>query len=358
MAISPRSAVKVLPLLDAKPWGGRRLEFCGVALPAGATIGEAHLTSSEAIVTSGVLAGHTLGECAAAAPEVWVGARGLGVTGGRAIFPLLIKLIDAQADLSIQVHPDDAVAAAADLGTGKTEAWHILDAQPGSVLYLGLAADASDAEFRSACRQADGSAAQHLRQVVVEPGMTVVVPAGTLHAIGAGLLIYEIQQPSNVTFRLDDWGRRDALGQPRELHHDAGFAAVDPTSRPAPIARVPLRTEAPRRELLAATRFFALERIELESGNRDQLPLCDSPRVLTCLTGVVRLTTTSGNVTLSAGETAVLPVGLGGTIVAPQPSVVLHGWVPDLERDVIAPATVAGAWPAVIQQLGIGIGGA
>lgn len=329
MATNSMAPIKVTPVLDGKPWGGQQLASCGFALPAGTLVGEALLTAVEATVVSGVADGLTLGELARATPEAWIGPRGLAATGGRAIFPLLIKLIDASADLSVQVHPDDDFAAAADLGTGKTEAWHVLGAKPGSVLYLGLRPRAKLEEFLYACQRADGSAADFLRRVPAKPGMTIVVPAGTLHAIGAGVLIYEIQQPSNVTFRLDDWGRRDEAGQARPLHHDSGFAVLDVDSRPTPIPPVALAT-APERTLLAATRYFALERISCVAGTRTCLPAIDSPQVLTCLRGEVTLVAAEDELPLAAGETVILPVGGAGTLAADESAVVLRGWVPDI----------------------------
>jgi mannose-6-phosphate isomerase len=351
-ATDPPSPIKVAPLLDAKPWGGRRLSSCGIALPADLTIGEALLTAPDAIVLSDFAAGSTLADLAGATPETWVGARGLAATGGQPIFPLLIKLIDASADLSVQVHPDDAFAAAASLGTGKTEAWHILDARPDSVLYLGLRSDADANGFFAACRQADGSTARYLRRLPAAPGMTVVVPAGTLHAIGSGLLIYEIQQPSNVTFRLDDWGRRDEAGQARALHHESGFAVLDPKSRPQPISPIILST-APERALLAATPYFALERLALAPDTSAPVPAVDSPQVLTCLSGTVILATATGQMTAVAGETVITPVGGTATLTTPDTAVVLRGWVPDLERDVIVPCQAAGASPDDISRLGV-----
>ncbi len=351
----PAVPILVRPLLDAKPWGGRRLEDYGVGLRDREPIGEALLTAPESTVISGEHAGATLAELARGAPEDWIGPRGLQATGGRDVFPLLVKLIDANADLSIQVHPDDRAAAAASLGTGKTEAWHILDAEPGSVLFLGLRPDADPHTFRAACLDCDGSAATCLRQIPAVPGLTVVVPAGTPHAIGAGCMIYEIQQPSNVTFRLDDWGRVDASGQPRELHHELGFAALIPHSRPTPIPRITL-SEAPRRELLAATRYFALERIALDQSALAEIPGVESPHVLTSLTGAVEMAGGGWQGTLRPGETMIVPVAFAGMLHALQPSVVLRGWVPDLDKDVIRPALAAGATSEAIAQLGILIG--
>lgn len=323
--------ILVQPVLDTKPWGARRLAGCGISLPEEGIFGEALLTAPESIVTAGSAAGETLGALAARAPAAWVGEQGLAVTGGHAIFPLLIKLIDANANLSIQVHPDDAAAAAANLGTGKTEAWHILAAEPGSVLYLGLGEGVTPDDFQRACQRGDGSAAGLLRQLAPEPGETYLVPAGTPHAIGAGVLLYEIQQPSNVTFRLDDWGRLDEAGQPRPLHHAEGFAALGASSRPDPIPPLPLADEPARRELLVTTRYFALEKAFLAHAETCALAKAGSPRAITCLRGEIHIASTGTTLPVAAGATAVVPAGESAVMAAMMASVVLIGWVPGPE---------------------------
>jgi mannose-6-phosphate isomerase len=269
---------------------------------------------------------------------------------------LLIKLIDGQADLSIQVHPDDRAAAAAGLGTGKTEAYHILAADPGSVIYLGLEPGASPEAFALACRRADGSAARFLRRLTAVPGMTVLIPAGTPHALGAGIALYEIQQPSNVTFRLDDWGRVDDEGQSRPLHHDEGLAMLDTRSRPEPLVPLALTGAAEGRQLLVATRYFALERIALAVNRVSRLPAVESPQVLTCLAGAAMLDAAGWVDILATGVTVIVPAGRPATLTGAAPGVVLRGWVPDLDRDVIAPARAAGATEDAIRRLGVGLG--
>jgi mannose-6-phosphate isomerase len=353
VSTTPAGPLTLLPKVDAKPWGGRRLAEWGVALPAEERIGEALLTAPESTVASGELAGTPLGELVQHAPEAWIGARGLEATGGRELFPLLIKLIDAQANLSIQVHPDDRAAAAAGLGTGKTEAYHILAADPGSVLYLGLVAEASREAFSTACLRADGAAARFLRQVEISPGMTILIPAGTAHAPGAGMLIYEIQQPSNVTYRLDDWGRVDAKGQPRALHHAEGMPLVNAASRPEPISAIQL---AHGRTLLVATRYFALEQITLVEGERVLLDAVESPQVFTCVAGTVRIFNPDPSTSLKKGETAIVPVGLPILLTSGEDTVVLRAWVPDLPRDVIEPARAASTPESALRQLGLSAG--
>lgn len=348
--------VKVLPRLDPKPWGGQRLAEWGITLPPGETIGEALLTAPEATVVSGHLRGTPLGVLARHDPAAWIGARGLEATGGRPLFPLLIKLIDGQADLSIQVHPDDRAAAAAGLGTGKTEAYHILAAEPGSVIYLGLNPDAETDEFAAACHRADGSAAGFLRQVPAERGMTILIPAGTLHALGAGIVLYEIQQPSNVTFRLDDWGRVDAGGSARPLHHAEGLAVVDPRSRPEPIPAVPLGGADGKRAVLVATPYFALERLTLSEHSVARVPAVESPQVLTCVAGTMMVDGRGWVTSVATGETIVVPAGLAAALTGRRDGVVMRGWVPDLPRDVVAPARAAGASDDAIRRLGVPMG--
>jgi mannose-6-phosphate isomerase len=329
--------VRVTPWLDPKPWGSPRLAEWGIALPAGETIGEAHLAAPQATVAGGELAGLTLGELAQRDPAAWVGAWGLAATGGRAVFPLLVKFIASGADLSIQVHPDDRAAAAAGLGTGKTEAYHILDADPGSVIYLGLLPDADPDAFCADCRRGDGSAARFLRQIPAAPGMTLLIPAGTPHALGEGITLYEIQQPSNVTFRLDDWGRRDAAGRPRELHHAEGFAVLDPTSRPDPLPRRPAPDD-PRREVLVATPWFVLERIAPGTSGDVALPALASPQVLTVLAGTGRIVAADRAWTIGRGETLIVPAGCAARLGGTADGVILRGWVPEVDRDAVPTA--------------------
>lgn len=145
-------------------------------------------------------------------------------------FPMLIKLIDAKKDLSIQVHPSDDYALAHEGQYGKTEMWVVLDAEPGASLYYGFRKEVSLEEFSR--RVQDGTLTEVLEKVPVKPGDVFFIPSGTLHAIGAGLVIAEIQQNSNVTYRVFDYGRLGADGKPRPLHVEKALAVTD--RRPAP----------------------------------------------------------------------------------------------------------------------------
>jgi mannose-6-phosphate isomerase len=342
--------IRVEPIFDPKPWGARRLAtLCG-ELPDG-LIGEALLTISNARASSGPEAGQTLGDLVASSPQHWCGEQGLRSTRGQALFPLLIKLIDASDTLSVQVHPDDELAAARGLGFGKTEAWHILDAAPGAVVYAGLRPGVQSEEFQAACREQE-DVSSYLNAIQVRPGMSVVIPAGVVHAIGGGLLIYEIQQPSNVTFRLNDWGRLGNDGAPRELHHEDGRAALKPHLYPQPVT--PLRLDD-ERAVLAATPYFALEHVDVPSFRALTLPPVRSPQVLTVLHGVVEasLRGVPGSVVARAGETWIAPADAVITLVAGTEATLLRGWVPDLERDIVAPARAAGVADDLLAQVGL-----
>lgn len=344
----------VSPRLDGKPWGGRRLAEFGFALPPGERIGEALITAAEAVVSAGPLAGRTLGELALADPAGMCGARGLAVTGGRAVFPLLIKVIDAAANLSIQVHPDDAGAARRGPGLlGKTEAWVVLAAEPGAVIYAGFGPETTLEAFAAAVRAERGGTADLLRRLEARSGETYLLPAGTVHALGAGIVVYEVQQPSDITYRLDDWGRLDAAGNPRETHVDAGLATVDPSLIPAPIAPVGLLVDGGEREVLAACRYFATERVTAPAGGRVRFTAAETPQVLTCLRGGGAVASAGERVDLGSGGTVVVPAVAGSAeLVATSPIVVLRSWLPELGADVIEPGRMAGARDEAIAALG------
>lgn len=339
----------VVPRLDAKPWGGRKLERYGLDLPEGEAIGEALVTAGEASVSAGDGQGRTLQELVDADPDGRLGSRAREAVSGKNIFPLLAKLIDAAENLSIQVHPDDE--GAKPLGRlGKTEAWHILDAEPGGKLFLGLREGVSLATFMEDARKLDGTSSGHLRAVDAVAGETVIIPAGTIHALGAGVMVYEIQQPSDVTFRLDDWGRVDAQGNPREMHLAQGESASRESLRPQTIAPVRLDDS---RSLLTACRYFALEKLSLDAAARISLRDPGSPQVVTLLSGAVSLRAGDGAVELTPGSSGVVwPSTQAATLVAGDRSVLLRAWVPDLLVDVVGTARAAGASDEAIVALG------
>ena len=312
----------VAPRLDQKPWGGRRLASFGFALPPDEPIGEALITAPEAVIVSGALSARTIGEVVADDPAARLGRDGLAATSEMPVFSLLIKMIDAERPLSIQVHPTDAAAPAGSLG--KTEAWHVLDARPGAVVYAGLRTGVTTSEVAAAARSAR-PLVDLVNALPAEPGMTFLAPAGTIHALGGGLVIYEIQQPSAVTYRLDDWRKADDPTPPRELHVEQGIAALDPALCPVPIPMNPSLAV----QRLTECAYFALDRISLTARESVTLGGLDGPRTLTCLSGQAELTSEAGSVAVSAGQTAVLFAGEGDlTVTGKREAVLLSGSVP------------------------------
>lgn len=311
------------PRLDAKLWGGRRLEAHGFDLPAGEVIGEAVVTSPEAIIRNGTRAGQRIGDVIAEDPLGSLGGTALRLTGHRPIFPMLVKWIDASMDLSIQVHPDDARAPAGSLG--KTEAWFVLDAEPGAKLYVGLN-DPTDLEGLAKDARAGISVGPRMRALPARAGDVLFLPAGTIHALGAGVLVYEIQQPSTITYRLDDWGRVDDDGNPRDLHVEEGLAVSEPALAPSSVIPIARHLGDPALPCVLCNEF-ALELIELRPDETMTLAAESGPSVFTAISGSGRLATASDAVKLDHGDTAVLLAAAGPASLQTRTGArILRGW--------------------------------
>ena len=253
------------PILKPALWGGQRLRSIYDA-PAGPDpIGEAWLLSDcpdqPSVVADGVLAGRTLRELMEQIPE-----RLLGDTkpiNGR--FPLLVKLLHARAPLSVQVHPDDTKARELEgvAAVGKTEAWVVLEADPTACVYAGLLPAATPDGLRKAIHA--GTVEELLYCMTPAAGDCFFLKAGTVHAIGGGLVLFEVQQTCDLTYRLFDWGRTDPkTGRPRDLHLEKGLACVDYDIGPCRPARPTEEGHGrARRAALADCEYFALGRWEV-----------------------------------------------------------------------------------------------
>ena len=177
-------------------------------------------------------------------------------------FPILTKLLFTSRVLSVQVHPDDVYALEHEGGPGKTEMWYVVDAKPGATIAVGLKEPLCADDLRRAA--ASGEIEKHLNWLNVGVGDVVFIPPGTIHAVGPGLVFYEVQQNSDLTYRLYDFGRLGSDGKPRELHVDQAAKVVKPEARPGPIKPFRFPTGACRRELLTACSHFAVERLGWE----------------------------------------------------------------------------------------------
>jgi len=304
----PLSPIRMIPAYRfgaATPWGGEGLRVLfGKAIPDART-GESLEVSAIPGLESRDEEGHPLSELIDTYGERLTGP------GFARPFPLLLKLLDARDTLSVQVHPDDAYAARAEHKMGKTEAWHILSAAPGAELVYGIRSGVTRAQLLEASQR--GAAVEGLlRRVKVKAGETYYIPAGTVHAIGGGIVLYEIQQSSDVTYRFYDWGRRDRDGKPRELHLQKALdvARLDFSSGAAPEKAI-----APGRQQLLDQEYFGLERFTHFAG-----ALAADPRRFRLLTALAdcRLQWEDGDMVLPAGHTALLPAdGYALHVIAP-----------------------------------------
>jgi len=216
--------LKFKPTYKQRIWGGQKLrEVFGKDIPPDKKVGEswevADLPNDKSIITNGELEGQTLGSVTEKYPKEIMGDDNFSGP-----YPLLIKFLDAEDILSIQVHPDEQTCRRMGKGEPKTECWYIIFAAPGAVIYKGLKKGVTKEKFTKAIKE--GNVAELLSKVPVEIGQCHFLPAGTAHSIGAGLLIAEIQTPSDTTYRVFDFNRVDDAGKPRQLHIEEALESI------------------------------------------------------------------------------------------------------------------------------------
>ena len=216
--------LKFRPIFKQRIWGGQKLrEVFGKDLPPFEKIGEswelADLPDDKSVIANGQLAGQTLSFAIGKYPKEITGDENFS-----GAFPLLIKFLDAQDILSVQVHPDSETCRRMGKGEPKTECWYIISAEPDAVIYKGLKKGVTKERFAEAIKK--GNVAEMLENVTVEKGQCHFLPAGTAHTIGPGLLIAEIQTPSDTTYRVFDWNRVDQAGKSRELHIEEALKSI------------------------------------------------------------------------------------------------------------------------------------
>lgn len=246
-------------------WGGSRLndDFAkDISLSPLAETWECSThPDGESLIAS---TGQTLTAVLAEHPD-WLGSHPLSVTGGKPELPILVKLIDAKKDLSVQVHPDDEYALRVENSLGKTEMWYVLDARKNSKLIYGFNRDVNAEVVKRALQE--GTIEKILNHVPIRKDDLFFIEAGTVHAIGAGALIAEIQESSNITYRLYDYNRKDKNGNTRELHIEKALEVADLRSSLEP--RQPMRVLKYRNgyasELLTRCKYFQVERVLLNT---------------------------------------------------------------------------------------------
>jgi len=304
------------PALRHYIWGGRNLErLYGRKLPPGVTAESWEISGhpdSPTRVDRGYWRGKTLIELLDILGPKLVGPHTMILPSGERRFPLLIKLLDAERDLSVQVHPDDAYAIAHEHDLGKVEAWYVLHARPKSTLIYGLAPGVTREAFCKAARA--GHIEPLLGKLAVRVGDLVYVPAGTLHALTAGMIVVEVQQNSDATYRVYDWGRLGADGKPRPLHIDKACKVID-FEQPAPGVCRPKALNAPpgiRRVALLRCPQFTIEQLDMATGSRF-VGNCtgETFEIWGCISGRAHLTWEDETLPLEAVRFVLLPAMLG-----------------------------------------------
>lgn len=306
------SPLILAPILKEKVWGGRALSSVGKSLPPGKNVGEswelADLVSTSADggggeaahspIAHGPMRGLTIADAVRAMGSNLLGRVRLTPSGG---FPLLVKYLDARENLSVQVHPSPAYAAANSGAHLKTESWYIVSAEPGAVIYKGVKPGVTREAF--AAHIADGSVVNDLIAVPARAGELHHLPSGTCHALGAGVVVAEVQTPSDTTFRVFDWGRTG-----RALHVSQALECI----RFGPAEKTEGERAGPgERSLLVSTEFYALAELRLVPGVPHTLRIGGAaPRVWMMLGG-------SGELRSEAGEFGTLELRTGDTALFP-----------------------------------------
>ena len=306
------------PILKEIIWGGTDIRPFKGMTPTQEKIGESwelsHVDGDFSVVTYGADKGKTIDELIREYGESLLGAGVMKRFGTR--FPLLIKFIDAWDDLSIQVHPDDVLAEKRHHSFGKTEMWYVIKATPDAALYCGFSQPIDADEYVR--RVEDNSIMEVLKRYNVTAGDVFFLPAGRVHAIGAGCFIAEIQQTSNITYRIYDYNRKGADGKGRELHTELAKDAIDYTFQsdyrthytPQPGAAVEL-VQCP---------YFTTRLLETETPMMRDYATLDSFVVYICMAGSVELRDDNGNeLTVSQGQTVLFPATTQSVTLKPAP---------------------------------------
>jgi mannose-6-phosphate isomerase len=306
------------PILKELIWGGRRLAtVLNKPLGPGSKYAESWEVADHrddvSRVNEGSFAGTSLRELVLSRSEELLGPAIKGVEQ----FPLLVKFLDAHQVLSVQVHPDDELGRRLANDNGKTETWVIVHTEPGGLIYAGLKPGVSRGDFAAAL--AENAVEPLLHRFEARPGDCILIPAGTVHAIGAGVVLAEIQQMSDATFRVHDWGRVGADGKPRQLHLAEALESIDFAAgpvNPLPSRPEPIAGRSATRERLASCPYFALERLRVSEPV--EVGRCDRFTLLIGLEGSAEVRHDGTQRRLDFGQTLLLPASLGPCELAPR----------------------------------------
>ncbi|OFY70152.1 MAG: mannose-6-phosphate isomerase [Bacteroidetes bacterium RBG_13_42_15] len=310
--------LKFEPILKEKIWGGSSLaRSYGKRAGSLKNIGESWelsaVSDNLSVVSNGFLAGNNIDEII----EVYMG----DITGESVFekfgneFPLLIKLIEAREDLSVQVHPGNELAKKRHKAYGKTEMWYILQSEKNSRIYTGFSKPVTRDSYIYAVK--NNAVTDLLNVEIAEAGDTFFTPAGRIHAIGAGIVLAEIQQTSDITYRIYDWGRKDNKGESRELHTDLALEAIDFNASGKNKLKKELQKNSA--ENLISCRFFNTNIIQFDNHIlRDYNPI-DSFVVYICTDGRFLVRWENKSEPVTKGETVLIPAMLRDIVLIPEP---------------------------------------
>lgn len=303
------SPLKFKPIFKERIWGGVELEKLGKKLPKGKIIGESWEISAvegdESVVCEGAYEGNNLAELSEVYMEELLGDKVFQKFGNE--FPLLIKFIDARDKLSIQVHPDDELAAERHHSYGKTEMWYVLSCDEGAALYLGFNRKVTQEEYEK--HVTDGTLADILNKIEVKKGDAFFIPAGEIHAIGAGIVIAEIQQTSDITYRVFDWNRVDEKGESRELHTQLAIDAIN-FAKPYDKCNITPKFEKNKVVKMQSCQYFETNVIEIDGDVERDYASLDSFVIYIVLDGKVEINAEGSKSVALCGETILIPAAI------------------------------------------------
>lgn len=324
--------LRLEPVFVPRIWGSRSLaplfpEKVGLSEP----VGEVWLTGDACRLANGPWAGRDLGAAWREMPVEWRGSR----CKGDATFPLLVKFLFPEDKLSIQVHPDDDYARAHENGsTGKTEMWYVVDARAGAEVFVGLKAGTTVESVRRGL--GDGTLESQIQRVPLRRGEAIFVPAGTVHTIGPGLVLCEIQENSDVTYRLFDYNRLTAEGKPRELHVEKALEVIRfGQMHGGPLQPVRRASQGVEETYWKVCRHFATEEWKFER-KMERVVAPERFELLIFLEGCGEIESGTEAFVYERAQVWMLPARLGSYwLVAKEPTRVLRTYVPDIEREFV-----------------------
>jgi mannose-6-phosphate isomerase len=309
--------LKFTPIYKDKIWGGNKINSVlnkdfGNLPNCGESWEISGVEGNISVVSNGFLAGNALEELIEVYMSDLVGEKVFEKFGIE--FPLLIKFIDANDDLSIQVHPGDEMAAERHNSYGKTEMWYVLQADPGSKLQSGFNQAVDEDKYLFKLEHNELTDILNFEEV--KSGDVFFIPAGRVHAIGKGILLAEIQQTSDVTYRIYDYDRRDNMGNPRELHTELALGAIDYTLSPE--YKTNYQAKLNSSVELASCKYFTTNVLELNKPIEKDYNNVDSFVIYICVDGDLLIETESGSESLKKGETILIPATIENVQLKPQ----------------------------------------